>query len=168
LFGTSIIRTTQRIFNLFGNLATGKEVRNLGWQLRPKLSFSLTAIGLLIDVCALGPTYVIWGDFYDQNEVKHQLFQKTMCASLFLLLFTSTLDIIDEIVTSSIAHGTEEEQEILKINGEFQRLAALVEKSPSREFIGYLTNLEESTKSELLERMNVSANQLASYTEQQI
>lgn len=163
LFGTSIIRTTQRIFNLFGNLTTGKEVRNLSWQLRPKLSFILSAIGLLIDLCALGPTYVIWGDFYDQNEVEHQLFQKTTTASLFLILFTSTLDIIDEIVVSSIAYGTEEEQEILKINTEFQKLATLIEKSSSREFIGYLTHLDEASQHELLERINVSSNQLASF-----
>lgn len=165
LFGTSIIKTTQRIFNLIGNAATGGEIRNLGWQLRPKLSFALTAIGLLIDVSALGPTYIIWGDFYNQNEIEHELFQKSMIASLFLVLFTSTLDIIDEVVVSSIARGTEEEREILQINNEFQELAMLVKRSPASEFIRYLIDLDEDTKAELFERMNLSANQLAEYCE---
>lgn len=164
LFGTSVIRTTQRIFNLAGNLVTGQEVRNLGWQLRPKLSFVLTALGLMIDLCALGPTYVIWGNFYDQNPITHQLFQKTMCASLFLLLFTSTLDIIDEMVTSSIAQGEEEEQAILRIHHEFQKLADLIEKSPNREFIGYLFHLEPSKREELMERMHMTMQQLTAHT----
>jgi hypothetical protein len=163
LCGRSIIGTTQRIFNVLGDFATGKEIRNFGWQLRPKLSFSLTAIGLLTDVCALGPTYVIWGDFYNKDVVQHEFFQKTMCASLFLLLFTATLDIIDDVVTSSIARGTDEEKEIFKINGEFQKLAVLFEKSPSREFIGYLMHMDREDQKELLERISVSAEQLAVY-----
>lgn len=162
LFGKSIMGTTQRMFNTFGNLLTGNEVRNIGWQLRPGLSFASTAIGLLIDVCALGPTYIIWGEFYGAQEsiIKHEFFQNAMCASLFLLLFTSTLDTIDDIVASSIERGTEEEREILMINGEFQKLAAIVDSSSSTEFLEYLVDRDEQSKEELLNRIGISAGEL--------
>ncbi len=165
LFGKSIVFTTRGVFNLVGNFATGKEIRNLGWQLKPALSFTLTALGLLIDFTALGPTYIIWGDFYNQTEVKHHFFQKTMCASLFVLLFTSTLDIIDEIVTLKITQGTEEELEVLRINEEFQKLATLIAKSPTQDFIKYLLYLGNSDQTSFLDRMNVSTDELRSYAE---
>lgn len=160
LFGKNIITTTQKVFNLFGNLIIGKEVRNLGWQLRPKLSFALTALGFLIDVAALGPTYVIWENFYSSNEIEHQIFPATLCTSLFLILFTATLSIIDEVVISSIKRGSQEEQAIIKINGEFQKLARIMQNCPAREFIAYLANIDDSTREKLLERMAISAEQL--------
>jgi hypothetical protein len=165
LFGRSLVSTTQRIFNVFGNLVTGGQVRNLSWHLRPKLSFALTAIGLITDICALGPSYVIWGNFYKDNEVEHELFQKTMCASLFLLLFTSTLDIIDDVVTHSITTGTEEERAILRVHREFQKLAALIGKSPIRESIGYLLSLEGQEQDVILGRLGSSTEQLRTYVE---
>lgn len=163
LYGRSIVRTTQRIFNAVGNFFTGNEVLNLGWQLRPKLSFALSSIGLLTDLCALGPTYVIWGGFYNQNEIEHELFQKTMCASLFMLLFTATLDIVNDIVSYSIEKGSDEEREILTVHREFQKLTELVEKSPSREFIRFLTNMDGETQREMLEKLSLSRDQLAVY-----
>lgn len=161
LYGTSVVRTTQRIFNLLGNALTGKETRNLGWQFRPKMSFALTSIGLLTDLLALGASYIIWGDFYNRSEFEHQFFQKTIIASSFLLLFTATLDIIDEIVSLSIENGTEEEKEILKLYRDFQKLSEIMSKSSAREFIGYLTNLDAETRNILFERMLPSADQMA-------
>ena len=141
------------------------DVRNIGWQLRPGISCALTAVGLIIDFCALGPTYIIWGNFYsaEDSEAEHYFFQNTICISLFMLLFTSTLDIIDEIVESSLARGTEEEKEILLLNREFQKLAALLENSSTVEFLEFLVDRDESTKKELLERIDFSADKLDAY-----
>lgn len=161
LFATSIIKTTQRVFNTFGNAIIGTEIRNLGWQLRPKISFALTAVGLLIDIFAMGPNFVIFRDFYKDNEVEREAFIGVICVSYFLILFTSTLDIINDVVTHSIAKGSKEEQQILSLSLEFQKLADLINKSPSREFIEYLMAIEEPTKTSLLTRINVSNQQLA-------
>lgn len=167
LFATSIVRTTQRIFNTIGHTITGMETRNLGWQLRPKISFALTATGLLMDIFAAAPTFVILGDFYkDDNSTKRELLRDTTCVSLFLLLFTATLDIINDVITHSITKGSVEESQILALSREFQQFAHLIEKSPSREFIGYLTSMDEPTKTPLLTRINVSAEQLADIADQ--
>lgn len=137
LIGLSIIKTTQRIFNVFGNFIEGKESRNLSWQLRPKLSAALTTIGFLINVTALGPSYVILGDFYTK-KVERNLFQNEVCIALFLLFLTSSLDIIDEGVIDSLANGTEEEKEILKVSEAFKKSKGLIQKCSNDEFMAYL------------------------------
>lgn len=165
LFGMSLMNTTQRIFNVCGHLVTGGSVRNLSWQLRPALSFALTAIGCLIDVCALGPTYIIWGNFYKENAVEHALFLSTLCTSLFLLLFTSTLDVIDDVVTHCIARGSEEEKALVRIHREFQQLANLVEQSPAPAFIAYVSSMPREEQETLLDRLSLTSQQLTTYVD---
>ena len=146
LYIQSIVGTSQRVFSVASDLANGKEARNLGWQLRPKLSATLTALAFSIDALALGPTYVIWGDFYDQNKGKHDLFLSAMCTSLFLILFTASLDIANDLCSYSIMNGTEKEKGILAFSQELQRLASAVEKSSSEQFEQLFTSLPEDIK----------------------
>ena len=152
LYIQSIVGTSQRVFSVVGDLANGTEARNLGWQLRPKLSAALTTLALSVDALALGPTYVVWGDFYDQNKGKHDLFLATMCASLFLILFTATLDIANDLCSYSIMNGSDEEKSILALSQELQRLAATIEKSSPEQFEQFLTSLPEGIKERFSER----------------
>ncbi len=160
LVATSIAKTTQRIFNAVGNTFMRRESRNLSWQLRPKIAFALTGVGLITDLLAVASTFVILGNFYKDHEIERDAFITTTCTSLFLLLFTSTLDVIDDVASFSIERGTVEEQRILALSREFLQLADLIQKSPSREFIGYLTNMDQEAQTSLLERIDVSSEQL--------
>ena len=163
LFATSIVQTTQRIFNSFGNLITGKKERRLGSQLKPKLSFALSSLGLLLNLFGLFPTYIIWGDFYNKTASEKLFFEITMCSAIFFILFTSTLSIIDDLVTSSIKQGKRYEPEILQIHREFQKLEEFMQKHP-RQFIGCLVNfLHAADQKDLLKRLKMTKDQLNTY-----
>lgn len=160
LIATSIVTTTQRIFNTLGSACSGKEFRNLSWQLRPKMSGALTVMGLFCNLFAVASTFVILGDFYKDKEVERDVFIATTCSSLFLLLFTSTLDVIDDVVSFSIAKGTEEERKILALSQEFIQLAELVEQCPAHQLLGYVNQMDEESRLSILDTIEIDPQEI--------
>lgn len=164
LFARSIVNTTTRIFATVGKTVALKETRNLGWQLKPKLSFTLTAIGLITGAFSAGIDLIIFGDFYkDNNLLEREFLRDTTTLAIFLLLFTATLDTIEDIVEHFIARGSTEERQILKLYLDFQKLIDLIQKSPSVELIGYLQNMSDDT---LLNRLDICKTQLSELASQ--
>lgn len=154
LFGQSFIGTSQRIFNSASNLITQQNVPTINEQLRPKLTFLLKSIGLLINALALGPTIVIWGQFFDQYTAEKIFFDVSICSAIFLLLFTSTIDIANEIAeTLIIVKGSEEEKEIMQVYDEYQKLATLFNKHNAEPF---LTGLQEHTRNRIISKFQDS------------
>ena len=138
LIGLSIIKTSQKIFNVGANILTGHEARNLSWQLRPKLSAALTLLGGMLNGAAVGASYIIWNDFYKKNAIEQGVFQNSLCIAMFLFFFPSSLDLVDETVAVSLAKGTAEEQKILKMSEKFEQLKTLIRRCPDAELMSYL------------------------------
>ena len=168
LYALSIIHTAKRVFTVLGNCLSRNRQKNLAFQLRPKLSFALTSLGLLTNLLGLGPVYVVWGDFYNKNTLQHTLGEVVMCGAAFLLLFTSTLDIIDQIVTSSIKKGSKEELEILQIHKEFLQLANILQKAPGPFIKHLMENTPPTIQHEILERLNLTKENLKKWSSNSI
>ena len=133
----SVMVTSQRLFNVAGSFFTGKETCNLSWQLRPKLSAALTAIGLSVNVAALGPSLVMWGDFYNNDSLMDHFFPGAIYSAILLFFLTATLDINDEYVISLLKEGNDEEKEIAKIDGRFKAIINLMKECPDGELERY-------------------------------
>jgi hypothetical protein len=56
--------------------------------------------------------------------------------------------------------GNSEDKKILALAKEFQKLIQLIEKSPSQEFIFYLSKLDNQSKQLILERIKMTGEQL--------
>ncbi|MBF8263103.1 MAG: hypothetical protein HW387_768 [Parachlamydiales bacterium] len=148
LVGLSILQTTKRIFNVCGSWAVGGKTQNLSWQQRPGTSAAWMALGLLMNIAALGPNYVIWRDFYNSDKVTHVLFPTMICAAYFSLFFTSTLDGMDGMVADSLKKGTDREKAIFQVIKDMSETLRLIQECPSRELANFA-----SSHAELLARI---------------
>lgn len=160
----SISQTALTVFRSITKLFSNNREKSLAQQMRPKVTFALQALGLLIDACALGPTIVIWGNFYKKNKVEQRFFQTSLCAAVFLLLFTSTLDIIDHVVEEVIAqHGTPIEKEVIALSLKYDKLAALIEKISLRSFGEACLELPSELFQPLFNRHHLNREKLHSF-----
>jgi hypothetical protein len=157
LLGSSIIRTAQRVFITTGNLLCGSYNPSIADQINPGLSFSLKLVGLVTDVFALGPTLVIWPEFYKDSEVKKYLFTISISISLFLILFTSTLDIIDDIVEGSSRNDS---KAIVELDRAYQKLMLVISRSALIDFVAFHANLPEEFKNQFFSRLEETGERL--------
>ena len=166
LTGRSIIGTAQRIAQSTIDLLTGRRDRTLAEQIRPKLTFTLKLIGLLLNLGTLGPGIVIWGGFYD-DEKERLYFQTTICAAYFLLVSTATLDVLDSSIQDFIQwKGSPEDQSIIQLYTDLQKLEKLFEQSSLLDFSLFLTQSSENIKGMLLEKVGLSIEELRAYMAQ--
>ncbi|MFZ0565167.1 MAG: hypothetical protein WAM28_03180 [Chlamydiales bacterium] len=163
LMGTSIINTTRKVFDSTWGWISNTRKRSLAEQLRPKLTFSLKSFGLILNALALGPSVVIWGDFY-QGSSFQGFFESSICTATFLLLFTATLDVVDDVVESLVlSKGTQGEKEIIQMDQEFKQLLNLLEESSLADFQVFFDDLPPETREHLLGRLKLDIDQINSY-----
>jgi hypothetical protein len=164
LAGKSIFGTTQAITQSFVDTVKGKRQPSIAEQLRPKLTFACKLLGFLVDGFALGPTIVIWGEFFDGNQAEEDYFPSAMSGAIFLLLYTASLSSIDDYVTFYLSHrGTEDEKEIIELVRKFNKLASLVENTSLLETAAFLAELPEEKKSALMQRFELTQERLEQY-----
>lgn len=164
LTGRSIIQTTQTMTRSLVGCFTRRKERTIAEQVRPKLCLSLKLIGLILNLAALGPTIVIWGDFFNENQSTRAYFQVTMCAALFLLLSTATLDSVDMAVEEIVLSGKNlTNKEIVQYHREIQQVARVLDESSLLDFSLFVMKCPETLKTELLRRANLSLQTLEGY-----
>ena len=164
LMSTSVIGTSTRLFNTMIELFTGSSTPSISENIRPKLAFSLKTLGLITDALAIGPTIVIWGQFFSDNIFESRYFQTTISSSVFLIFFTATLDLIDDVVEYAIAKkGTESEKEFLKMAKEFNELEAMLDRFSHRNIGELLKFLPEDFQSCLLNKFELTRDKLDEY-----
>ena len=138
LFGEALIATMQRLCTRITLMGTGRHLPPFGYQLNPRLYGALVATGTIANLCALGPNYVIWNDFYPEKPY----LSITLISALFFLLQTSTLDLIGDCVAASIR--TAEGKAILRARNTLRALRDLPAQLPLDECTAELTQLLDS------------------------
>lgn len=157
LYGKSIVDTTRRAFNFVGNCLTCSEPRNLGFQYRAKISFTLTLLAILVDYFACLPTWIIYDDFFGKKtEAERNFYVYTSCVSFFLLIFTFALDLVDEMISLSMEQSPDNQREIFLLAQEFQKLASIIQASRSQAFFEFLVVLRPDARAQILERIGVT------------
>lgn len=162
--GKSLISTTERICNAIVDFAECRFKPTLIEKLRPKTTFCLKTLSLLSSTLALGATWVIWSDFFEDNKMEKNFFTSTINAATFLLLYTATLDMVDDIVEALIKQtGTHEEKEVLELYHELRNFQEVIQKSSMADFGIFLTKLPDSVRIPLLQRHNLAVENLENY-----
>ncbi|CAM0117099.1 hypothetical protein [Rhabdochlamydiaceae symbiont of Dictyostelium giganteum] len=168
LTGQAIIGTTQRVSQAVVNLIKGRKDPSIASQIYPKLTFTLNALGLINTVLALGPTVVIWGEFYESNRYEQVAVEIVMCSSLFLLLSTATLDIIQDFMQQIIQKkGLPNEKLIAELDLELQKFQGLLKESALPDIAAFIMDIPEDLRETLLTKAELTSEVLESYLESQ-
>ncbi|MGR3973387.1 MAG: hypothetical protein QRY72_02265 [Candidatus Rhabdochlamydia sp.] len=168
LTGQAIIGTTQRVSQAVVNLIKRQKDPSIASQIYPKLTFALKSLGMINTVLALGPTVVIWGEFYASNRYEQVAVEIVMCSSLFLLLSTATLDIIQDFIQQLIQHkGSSDQQLIARLDHEFQKFQTLLRQSALPDIAAFVMDLPEDIKGRLLNQAAITQEMLDHYLESQ-
>lgn len=138
LTAQSNIETITGVFQMLGRALAGKEVRNLSWQQRPYSALTLTVISTVVSFFALGPNYVVWSNFYEDNRTEQVLFTTAVCSSLFLLFLYPALDISDRLIKRQMLRGSQEEKGIATVSCNLTEMADLAEQCPEDEISTFL------------------------------
>lgn len=166
LMGKSIQKTMGKIFESVQKWLTGNKAPSLIEQMRPRATFMITSVGILLDILALGPTIVIWSDYYDRNRSEKYLLTSLMCLSIFTLLMTAMLDTLEDIVENWVVfNGTQLEKEALMLNGKFKSLAEAIKNTPHNHFAVFMLDLPEEIRSPLLRQFNISLEEVKRFTD---
>jgi hypothetical protein len=136
------IKTSQGLFLKIYNFCSHKPNFSLIEQLRPKTSFSLKLLGILIAGLSWGPTVQVSKDYIEQKELRTYL-QITGSLGVFFLISTAMLAMADEILYKSInVLGSKKEKSILQVEEKFTRLINVFNKSSLLEMAKFLKLFE--------------------------
>ncbi len=156
-----ILGTSQRILNGLIGICTGRRERTLPERLRPRLTFCLRSLAFILSGLALGPTNIIWPQAFEE-EWKRIYFTSTMNMSLYLLLLTSSLDIVDDVVEELIRwRGTQEEQSMLDVNRKLNRILTMFEKvALSEDFLPFFLKMPEGLQERLMMKYQLTREKI--------
>ncbi|NGX56749.1 MAG: hypothetical protein K1060chlam5_00995 [Candidatus Anoxychlamydiales bacterium] len=134
----SNIQTSQNLFHTIYNFCSHKQTPSLIQQMRPKTTFSLKFLGILIAALSWGPTVQVSKDYIQQKELRTYL-QITGSLGVVFLISTAMLAMIDEILHKSMSIlGSKEEKSILQIEEKLKRLINIFNKSSLLEVAKFL------------------------------
>ena len=134
-------------------------------QLRPKTILALKFLSLLLDISAIGPTWVIWGDFYqDKGAATQRFFQSSCNGAILLFLMIATFDLIDGVIIDYVKScGHSDEKRIIKLYEELSALKEILSNSSHLDFVFFLTKLPENAKEQLLNKVELQLSALEGY-----
>nr|NGX27501.1 hypothetical protein [Chlamydiota bacterium] len=158
IYGESILKTSERIFNGMREIVGKKRISTLGEQLWPKLNIGLKLEESVTNLFALGPTFVIWGDLFKTPTWEHWFFVTTIMVAKYFTLSTASFDTINDF-TETLTLGAEK-KEIVEQNKEFKSLISTFENCSQKDLALFLLDLPEDLKSQLCERIGISQNDL--------
>lgn len=169
LTGKSIINTSRRLIKGTLDMLYCKREKTISEQESPILAFSLKSLSFLIDAFAIGPTMVIYGEYFNDNEIKKISVQTTMCLSVFLLIFTATLDMIDDVLEKFLLwKGNKDVQEIIKIAEKYDSISRLIHSSPLFKMVENLGFFPETVQRNIEERFQFSQELLSAVISEHI
>jgi hypothetical protein len=132
--------------------------------LRPKTTFSLKILGILIAALSWGPTVQVSEDYIQQKELRTYL-QITGSLGVVFLISTAMLAMIDEILHKSITVlGSKEEKSILQVEEKLKKLINVFNKSSLLEVAKFL-KLYENQKNiqEIKSQAEINEDDLEKY-----
>jgi hypothetical protein len=160
----SNIKTSQSLFHKIYNFCSHKPNSSLIEQLRPKTTFSLKILGILIAALSWGPTVQVSEDYIQQKELRTYL-QITGSLGVVFLISTAMLAMIDEILHKSITVlGSKEEKSILQVEEKLKKLINVFNKSSLLEVAKFL-KLYENQKNiqEIKSQAEINEDDLEKY-----
>lgn len=130
-----------------------KRQKSTAEQIYPWATNALVCMALIVDFLSQGSVWQIWHQFSQEKNYQNSelFFQITQCAETFLILFASTLGVIQvglEFYNQN--WGSVEAKEILLLDQEFQKITDRIEKSSFLHFCIYLSNLPNELKAGVL------------------
>ncbi|NGX46870.1 MAG: hypothetical protein K1000chlam3_00237 [Chlamydiae bacterium] len=160
LYGNAILGTSERVFNGMREWIGCKRMPTLGERLWPKLNISLKIEESITNLFALGPTFVIWGDFFKTPTWKHWFFVTTISTAIYFIISTSSFDTINDI-TQTLPLD-KKKKKVVNQNKEFESLISTFENCPQRDLALFVRDLPEGLKSLLCERIKIPQEELSS------
>lgn len=129
--------------------------KSLAAQFHPKLTLALKSGVTLMDLFALGVSYVIW------QESKQSSFNAFMCMSAFLIFFTATDALIDSFLEDRMVHqGSEIEKKSVEMSRRYDEAYKYIENiAPNhwKEFFDLLPRaLQESIGDSTISRKEIA------------
>jgi len=158
LYGKAIFGTSERVCHSVQKKIEGKKNPSLGEQLWPRLSTGLKIEEAISNIFALGPTFVIWGDFFKNPTWQHWFFMSVLAIAIYFIISTSSFDTIDDFLKELPL--TDEQRAVLRQSQEFESLASAFENCPQEEFASFLQRLPEETKALLCTKVGISEEEM--------
>jgi hypothetical protein len=130
----------------------------------PKTQACLRIVSLAVSALSFaGPLQVsrdyFSGDFGIFMEVT------SIIATIFLSA-TAMFTLVDDILTIGVrVYGSQEHEELIKLNSEIQRLIELIRVSPMIDFINFCNVLPEEKYEKWLRKLEITKEQIENYLE---
>ncbi|MBA3720773.1 MAG: hypothetical protein H0W88_00040 [Parachlamydiaceae bacterium] len=156
---------SQRAWKGLWNKCHGIKEETVASQLRPKISLALKFLGVLVDVAAMGPSWVVWGDFYkDETVLKQLFFRSSCCGATLLFVMIATFDLIDNIILAHItSKGDPNDKQILELYNELSLVSNLLSESSHFDFVFMVSGLSPNMKQVLLTQVELEIQHLDDY-----
>lgn len=112
----------------------------------------------ITNIFALGSSVVIWGDFFNKPDWQYWFFEISICAAIYALILTASLDTIDEILQRFPSNV--EGAKWIQTSKEFGRIERLIKNSSQTSFAEWLSELPDNVKTELCKKAKLTPEQL--------
>ena len=159
--------TLMKAYDSFCSLITCSYKPSLADQVRPKLSFVLKSGLFVADILATGIIYQIWNDYFSDSSTQQIYFIATNCLSIFLLLFTATLDVTDDIIYQLQKKSNPEDfhSKLVELNEIFKKIEEQLLYCPLDKFALFLNNTPRDMKNNFINRFQLTQSDLTHYIE---
>lgn len=162
LVGLSVPQTAVSVYNKFKEIILCRYQPSLSEQFALKMTFVLKALSLATVSLSYGPTVEIAReDFSGGLKYATQISVSLACA---LLVSTALLDITNQIVEGYVVRkGSEEEQQIVKMDRQLRDFKRVLEKSPLLEYAKLLKVLPAKLFNDLVDDTSITIDNLEGY-----
>lgn len=166
IYTSAITGGAQAVWNKMLNLCSiGESDTSISAKLRPATCLAMKSLGLIFNVTALGPTWKVWGDFFESDgRETQQFFQVTTAGATFLLLSVATMALVDRIIASWIKHhGDPTEKNILQLYNDYTALQTILSETTHLDFIFFIHKMPMQVKETLLKKMSITVTDFDEY-----
>lgn len=133
LYGKAITSIARRTTNAVYNAFAKQRVKEIDEQIYPIFSLILKIEETISNIFALGPWFVIWGNFFPKPASQHWFFEITLLSTLFATLQNSSIDSIKSLFLNLTKNNYA--KKALTLQNKYNRIANMIEKSSEEEYL---------------------------------
>ncbi len=159
LYGKSITSIFQRTANAIYSFRCDLRNKEISEQLFPRTAPVLKIEETISNLFALGPWFVIWGDFFASPSSKHWFFITILLTTLFATLQYASLDTINVALLKITKK--EEIKKVLNLKSYYESVVELIEKCPTDYFLKWFNQLPENLQNKIYKKAEIPQQEIA-------